>query len=49
MPTPRVAANEPGSGAPSETQSLLLLVTVVGLGIPALIVMTLVATVLTRR
>jgi hypothetical protein len=36
-------------GAPSDTQSLFLLVTVVLLGIPALLVMTLLATVLTRR
>ena len=48
-PTPRSAANAPDTGAPSETQSLVLLVTMVVLGIPTLIVMTLVATVLTRR
>jgi hypothetical protein len=37
------------TGAPSDTQSLFLLVTVVLLGIPALLIMTLLATVLTRR
>ena len=47
-PTPQVA-NPADPGAPSETQTLLLLVTVVALGIPALLVMTLLATVLTRR
>ena len=36
-------------GAPSDTQGLFLLVTIVLLGIPALLVITLVATVLTRR
>ncbi|HKV30739.1 MAG TPA: hypothetical protein VJT14_06965 [Candidatus Dormibacteraeota bacterium] len=35
--------------APSDTQSLFLLVTIFLLGIPALLVMTLLATVLTRR
>jgi hypothetical protein len=43
------AANAADAGAPSDTQSMLLLVTVVALGIPALLVMTLLATVLTRR
>jgi hypothetical protein len=47
-PTPQ-APNAADAGPPSETQSLLLLVTVVALGIPALLVMTLLATVLTRR
>ena len=37
------------TGTPSDTQSLFLLVTVILLGIPALLVMTLLATVLTRR
>jgi len=37
------------TGAPSDTQSLFLLVTAALLGIPALLVMTLLATVLTRR
>jgi hypothetical protein len=37
------------SGAPSDTQSLFLLVTIVLLGVPALLIMTLLATVLTRR
>jgi hypothetical protein len=37
------------AGAPSDTQSLFLLVTIVLLGIPALLVMALLATVLTRR
>ena len=46
--TPQLA-NAADAGAPSETQTLLLLVTVVALGIPALLVMTLLATVLTRR
>jgi hypothetical protein len=48
-PTPQSAANAQDAGAPSETQGLLLLVTVVGLGIPTLLVIMLVATVLTRR
>jgi hypothetical protein len=43
------AANAADAGPPSETQSLLLLVSLVALGIPALFVMTLLATVLTRR
>jgi hypothetical protein len=47
-PTPR-AANAADAGAPTETQNLILLITVVALGIPALLVMTLLATVLTRR
>jgi hypothetical protein len=43
------AANAADTGATSETQSLFLLVTIVLLGIPAVLVMTLLATVLTRR
>jgi hypothetical protein len=43
------AANAADSAAPSDMQNLFLLVTVVALGIPALLVMTLLATVLTRR
>ena len=42
-------ANAADAASPSETQSLFFLVTVVLLGIPALLVMTLLATVLTRR
>jgi hypothetical protein len=37
------------TSAPSDTQSLFLLVTIVLLGIPGLLLMTLLATVLTRR
>jgi hypothetical protein len=37
------------TGVSSDTQSLFLLVTIVLLGIPALLIMTLLATVLTRR
>jgi hypothetical protein len=47
-PTPQ-AANAADTGPTSETQSLLLLVSVVALGVPTLLVMTLLATVLTRR
>jgi hypothetical protein len=43
------AANAADTGGTSETQSLFLLVTIVLLGIPAVLVMTLLATVLTRR
>jgi hypothetical protein len=43
------AANAADSGSPSGTQSLFFLITVVLLGVPALLVMTLLATVLTRR
>jgi len=43
------AANAADTGSPSETQSLFFLITVILLGIPALLVMTLLATVLTRR
>ena len=47
-PTPQ-GLNAADTGAPSDTQGLLLLVSAVALGIPTLIVMTLLATVLTRR
>jgi hypothetical protein len=47
-PTPQ-AANAADTGPRSETQSLLLVVTLLGLGVPTLLVMTLLATVLTRR
>jgi len=43
------AANAADTGSPSDTQSLFWLITVVLLGIPTLLVMTLLATVLTRR
>jgi hypothetical protein len=43
------AANAADTGAPSDTQSVFVLITVVLLGIPVLLVMTLLATVLTRR
>ena len=43
------AANAADAGGTSDTQSLFVLVTVILLGIPALLVMTLLATVLTRR
>lgn len=50
-PTPQVAnaatATDPPGG--SDTQSLFFLITVVLLGLPALLLMTLLATVLTRR
>ena len=42
-------ANAADPGSPSDPQSLFLLMTVVLLGIPALLLMTLLATVLTRR
>jgi hypothetical protein len=47
-PTPRTA-NAADTGGPPDTQNLFLVVTVVLLGVPALLVMTLLATVLTRR
>jgi len=43
------AANAADTGSPSGTQSLFWLMTAVLLGIPALLIMTLLATVLTRR
>jgi hypothetical protein len=43
------AANTADAGAPSDTQSLFFVVMVVLLGLPALLLMTLLATVLTRR
>jgi len=43
------AANAADTGSPSNTQSLFWLMTAVLLGIPVLLVMTLLATVLTRR
>jgi hypothetical protein len=43
------AANAADRGGTSDTQSLFLLITVVLLGVPALVVMALLATVLTRR
>jgi hypothetical protein len=43
------AANAADPGGTSDTQSLFLLITVVLLGVPALVVMALLATVLTRR
>lgn len=42
-------ANAADTGGPSEPQTLFILVTVVLLGVPTLVVMTLLATVLTRR
>jgi hypothetical protein len=42
-------ANAADTGGPADGQNLFLLVTVVLLGVPALLVMTLLATVLTRR
>jgi hypothetical protein len=42
-------ANAADTGGTSEPQTLFLLVTLVLLGVPALVVMTLLATVLTRR
>jgi hypothetical protein len=42
-------ANAADTGGPPDPQNLFLLVTVVLLGVPALLVMTLLATVLTRR
>src|SRR2546425_448597 len=42
-------ANAADTGSPPDTQSLFLLMTLVLLGVPALLVMTLLATVLTRR
>jgi len=42
-------ANAADTGGPADPQNLFLLVTVVLLGVPALLVMTLLATVLTRR
>jgi hypothetical protein len=47
-PTPQ-AANAADTGAPADTQNLFLLVTVAVLALPLLLVMTLLATVLTRR
>ena len=47
-PTPKTA-NAADTGGPPDTESLFLVVTVVLLGVPALLVMTLLATVLTRR
>jgi len=44
-----LGANAANTGSGSDTQSLFLLITIVLLGIPALLVMTLLATVLTRR
>ena len=44
-----LGANAADTGSGSDTQSLFLLITIVLLGIPALLVMTLLATVLTRR
>ena len=43
------AANAADAGGPSNTQSLFFVVMVVLLGVPALLLMTLLATVLTRR
>jgi hypothetical protein len=43
------AASAAATGSPSDTQSLFLLMTITLLGIPVLLVMTLLATVLTRR
>jgi hypothetical protein len=43
------AASAADTGSPSDTQSLFLLMTITLLGIPVLLVMTLLATVLTRR
>jgi hypothetical protein len=43
------AASAADPQGPSQTQSLFFLVTVVLLGLPALLLMTLLATVLTRR
>ena len=43
------AASAADTGSPSDTQSLFLLMTVVLVGVPALLLMTLLATVLTRR
>ena len=50
-PTPQVAnaANATDQPGRSDTQSLFFLVIVVLLGLPALLLMTLLATVLTRR
>jgi hypothetical protein len=48
-PAPQVAAIAGDSGAPSDTQNLFLLFTVVLVAIPVLLTMTLLATVLTRR
>ena len=44
-----LGANAADTGSGSDTQSLFLLITIVLLGIPVLLVMTLLATVLTRR
>jgi len=43
------AASAADTGSPSDRQSLFLLMTVVLVGVPALLLMTLLATVLTRR
>jgi len=43
------AANAADTRGPDDPQTLFLVVTVVLLGIPALVIMTLLATVLTRR
>ena len=48
-PTLGAAANAADTGAPGDTQNLFLLFTVVIMAIPALLTMTLLATVLTRR
>ncbi len=50
-PTPQASNAAATTDAPgsSETQSLFVLVTIVLLAIPALLLMTLLATVLTRR
>ena len=48
-PTPQAAANAVDTGAPGDTQNLLLLLTVVCMAVPVLVTMTLVATVLIRR
>jgi hypothetical protein len=43
------SGNAADTGGPSDTQNLFLLAAIVVLGIPALLIMTLLATVLTRR
>jgi hypothetical protein len=43
------AANAADTGGSSQTQSLFVMAMIVLLGVPALLVMTLLATVLTRR
>jgi hypothetical protein len=48
-PTPQTANAADSGGPPETTPSLFVVATLLLLGVPALVVMTLLATVLTRR